>query len=394
MPFFLLISFLFMMYANPAVFFPPLEAVRPVQLAGVAALAMLTVRKTIWGETWRFVRPEGLYMAALLIAGGLSCLGAFWPRLAFESAMDLAKVGLIYYAIVNLVDTELRLKRVTLVLVAAGIVPAFFTLKNYAAGNFVEGTRAAWVGTFGNPNDVAYSLVMLVPIAFQVRQITRWFYRPLIWGVIAVYFAGIFVTQSRGGLLGAGAVLLILGLRQEGIGARILTIAALIGILVFGAFYWGRDAGFENLQTDFTAYQRIETIKAGLRMFADNPFLGVGLGCSIVAWSFYAPTNLAFKDTLVIHNTPVQALSEIGLLGFIPFMLLMGAAWVHVRRMARSPSPLIRQCAVAFEASLAGFVVCGLFGGYLLSWYPYIVIGLISALTCLNTEGDADAVHP
>lgn len=387
MPFLLLTSFLFMMYANPAVFFPPLEAIRPVQLAGVAAIALLTMRKTLWGEAWRFVRPEGLYMAMLLVAAALSCLGAFWPRLAFESALDLAKVALIYFAIVNLVDTELRMKWVTLALVAGGIVPAVFAVKNYLQGNFIEGNRAAWVGTFGNPNDLAYSLVILMPIAFQAGATSRWMYRPLFWGIAALYFAGIFVTHSRGGLIGACAVLLVLGLRQEAMAARIFTISALVVVLIFGAFYWGRDDGFANLRSDFTAQQRIETIKAGLRMFADHPLFGVGLGCSVVAWSFFAPSNLAFKDHLVIHNTPVQALSELGILGFIPFTLLLLAAWMHVRQMARSSSYLIRTYAVAFEASLVGFVACGMFGGYLMSWYPYIVIGLISALTCFK-EGN------
>src|SRR5688572_24625008 len=99
MPFLLLTSFLFMLYAPPANLVPALNAIRPVQLAGVAAIALLTMRKTLWRETWRFVRPEGLYMAMLLIASALSCLGAFWPRLAFESTLDLAKVALIYFAI-------------------------------------------------------------------------------------------------------------------------------------------------------------------------------------------------------------------------------------------------------------------------------------------------------
>jgi putative inorganic carbon (HCO3(-)) transporter len=391
MPFLLLTSFLFMLYAPPANLIPALNPIRPVQLAGVAAIALLTMRKTLWGETWRFVRPEGLYMAMLLIASALSCLGAFWPRLAFESTLDLAKVALIYFAIVNLVDTELRMKRVTLVLIVAGIVPAVFAVKNYLQGNFIEGNRAAWMGTWGNPNDLAYGLVILIPIAFQISRITRWIYRPIFWGITALYFAGIFVAHSRGGMIGACAVLLILGLRQEGVGAKAFTIAALIGVLIFGAFYWGRDDGFDDIRSDFTAQQRIETIKAGLRMFADHPFLGVGLGCSVVAWSFFAPSDLAFKDSLVIHNTPIQALSELGLLGFLPFMLLLVAAWVHVRQMARSSSGLIRTYAVAFEASLVGFVACGMFGGYVLSWYPYIVIGLISALTCFK-EGKRD-VH-
>jgi hypothetical protein len=59
---------------------------------------------------------------------------------------------------------------------------------------------------------------------------------------------------------------------------------------------------------------------------------------------------------------------------------------VHVRRVMKSAAPDgdARKWAIAFEASLFGFLVCGLFGGYVVSWFPYIIVGLISALLCLT----------
>jgi putative inorganic carbon (hco3(-)) transporter len=389
MPFFFLASFLFMLYASPAFLFPVLAVLHPAQVAGIGAMTVLIMQKRVWTENWRFVRPEGTLLLIFLVGVALSCFGAYWPKLAVETTMTLLKIGVIYFAIVNLVDNGRRMRTAIMALLAGALFPAIGTVYNYATGNFCncfEGHRASWIGAYANPNDLAYALVVLIPLAFQMSRITHWVWKPVFWGVVAIYFAAIFATHSRGGLVGAGAVLLLMGLRQSGIGSKVATATILIGVLVYALFYWSRSEGFQDISKDFTAHQRVETIKAGLRMFVDYPLLGVGIGCSVVAWPFYAPPDIDFRTSLIIHNTAVQALSEVGLLGFVPFVLFIGAGWIHVRRVMKSAEigGEARKLAVALEASLCGFVVCGLFGGYVASWFPYIIVGLISALVCLT----------
>jgi len=160
-------------------------------------------------------------------------------------------------------------------------------------------------------------------------------------------------------------------------------------------FYWTRDAGFNNLGTDFTVHQRLETIRSGLKMFVDHPFFGVGIACSIVAWPLYAPANLDFQGALVTHNTIVAALGETGIVGFGCFITLIAAAIIHARRLqTREDSNGLSGYGVAFEGSLVGYVVCGLSGGYMVSWFPYIIIGLISA-AILISKGTTEsyAIH-
>ena len=245
---------------------------------------------------------------------------------------------------------------------------------------------------FGKINLIDLALlsfvVVLIPLALQMSRITHWVWKPVFWGILAIYFAAIFATHSRGGLVGAGAVMLLMGLRERGIASKVITAAMLSGVLLYALFFWSRSEGFQDITKDFTAHQRVETIKAGLRMFVDYPLLGVGLGCSVVAWPFYAPPDIDFRTSLIIHNTAVQALSEMGLFGFVPFVLFMGAGWFHACRVMKAVASEsdARKYAVALEASLFGFLICGLFGGYVVTWFPYIVVGLICALVCL-TQG-------
>jgi O-antigen ligase len=155
----------------------------------------------------------------------------------------------------------------------------------------------------------------------------------------------------------------------------------LAGGLAFGAASWTRSGSISNINQDYTFQQRIATVKAGMAMFAAHPLVGVGINCAVVAFPLYAAADFKFKGALVIHNTIVQVLSETGILGFVPFLLLIACSLYHARRSARSEGlqPDGRRISSGLEISLWGAMICGLSGGFLLSWFPYLVIGLISS---------------
>jgi O-antigen ligase len=210
----------------------------------------------------------------------------------------------------------------------------------------------------------------------------------VLFGVLTLFFAAILASRSRGGLIGAFAVVMVLGVRRPGVNAKTVTMVMMGGLLLAISLYWTRSEGFQNLGQDFTLNQRLETIRAGWQMFLDHPLVGVGIGCSVLAWPLYAPANVGFRGALVIHNTPVQSLAELGLVGFIPLALLVFFAYRRVRQTTRGAEAggTVWSYAVALEASLVGYLVCGLSGAHLTSWFPYIVIGLISVVAMLARE--------
>jgi len=381
-----LIVFLILLYSNLAVIKPAVEAVHPAKLVAGAAVAMLLVEMVFARKGFEVAWPEGLFLLAFLGAAALSTLTALWARGAAEAVLDLLKFTIIYFFIVNCLTTERRIRGLMWTMVLGGLFPAVGVLKNYFQGNVVEG-RTAWVGIFGNPNDLAYSLVVLVPIAAFLVAGRRLWPRLAVLGISLLFIAAIFVTFSRGGLIGLAAAIGLYTWRKKNVLLQGLMVLLVFAGLSFAGRFWTRNEDFSNLNGDLSFHQRLATSEAGLAMFADHPLLGVGLGCSEIAWPLYAPPDLYTRTSLVTHNTFIQPLSETGILGFIPFILFVAWGLYDARKVRLQASTAdLANLGAGLEIALWGFVVCGLSGGYALSWFPYILVALASAARRIERE--------
>lgn len=151
---------------------------------------------------------------------------------------------------------------------------------------------------------------------------------------------------------------------------------------------------------------RVYAWKAGVAMVADRPLLGVGIGCFVLGWPIYAPSEAGTKWRAA-HNTFVNVMGETGLLGLVSFLGFMGSSLWGIRKSGgASPSrperlPLLakpargalpkrpeedeaeRQAALyarAAEIALWGFLACSLTLGVPRTWPPYIFAGLAVVL--------------
>ncbi len=369
-PYWLLLAFLMLLYGNLPLLFPALDAVRPAKVVAGLALVTLAGEALVGRRKLRVARPEGFLLLGFLAVAAISCLDALWPRQAVESTLDLFKMILVYFFIANCATTARRVRGVMWTMAIGGLFPAVGALTSYARGEMLEG-RAVWLGIFANPNELAYSLVILVPIAAVLMTGVPLLVRAALLGMIALYLAAIFVAFSRGGLLGLAAVAAIYSWRKQSMALRVAVVVLMVCGLLYTARHWTRSENFTNLSSDMSFQQRIATSRVGLAVFADRPLTGVGLGCSIIAWPLYAPKDLYSRGSLVTHNTLIQPLAETGVPGFLLFAAFIGYGIYRARKLARFGAGL--------ESALWGFVVCGLSGGYVLTWFPYILTGMVSA---------------
>jgi O-antigen ligase len=383
----LLIAFLVQLFSNAALLVPVLSAVRPAQTIGGLALVVLIYQTLAGGRKLEFPSPDGFLLVGFVVAAGVGIAGAVWPTYALDACLDLVKMAVIYVLILNTVTSEQRLRIMLWTMVVCGLFPALGSLWNWNQQIRVEG-RAAWMGLFANPNEMAYSLVILIPLAWVLARRARWSGRVLLGLLVAAFLVAIYLSFSRGSLIGLAAVCVYMGLRQKNGVARAATLGVVLAGALAGSMYWSRNAGFTDIQGDANFNERLTTYRVAWSMYSQSPLLGVGLNCSSVAWPLYAPTEgLNHHKWLITHNTFIQAFSETGTLGG---GLLLGFFAAAIRRAwkvsrAKEVPERVRELAEGLEVSFWGFLVCGMSGGYVMSWFPYLLAGLIGALASIGS---------
>jgi O-antigen ligase len=387
----LLILFLLVLYSNVAVIYKQFDAYRPALLIAVAALTMMVIELGQLRQSFKLMWPQSAMVLAFFGACILSTPTAIWPGHAFDQTVDLGKIMLIYLLLENVITSEERLRTTMFTLVIGGIFPAVGTIVHYQQGILVEHSRAAWRGIFGNPNEVAYALVILVPIALILASKSGWPVRIGIWLILAVYMVAIFLTFSRGGLLALFAVIGLMGWKQKSVVIRAAMAAALVGGLVVIGMFWTRSSGgFSNMKQDGSVQERMVTLEAGMKMFLRNPLLGIGPGDSSVAYALYAgrDANCGCHDQLVVHNAYIQALGELGLVGFIPFIFFIFRSLYEAWKMETGP---IGPLATGLGLAMWGLVLCCMTGGFVYTWWPYILVGLIAAAKRISDSKKPEA---
>ncbi|MCC7355591.1 MAG: O-antigen ligase family protein, partial [Anaerolineae bacterium] len=222
-------------------------------------------------------------------------------------------------------------------------------------------------GTFAQPNPYAGYLGMVVPLGLSL---TLWTFsvawreprklragaRLLGYGfATAVCALGIVMSWSRGAWLGIAAAGLVVMVVHSGRSRLVLIclllIAAITGLLSgFGllpAVISERLADLSSFigllnpnaveitDANFSVYERVAHWYAGIAMFADHPWFGVGAGNFSAVYATYALAR--WQQSLGhAHNVYINIAAETGLVGLLSFLMMWGGAFVITLRSIRN----------------------------------------------------------
>jgi probable O-glycosylation ligase (exosortase A-associated) len=382
----LLILF-FLIYANPGHLLFDQSGDLGIAKAGAAfAMAALGCSWLLYGRKLRLGGWIGVTLFALFGWMAASVGWSIEPDVTRQALGEILKFFVIFFLVCNVVDELPRARTALAAFALASVIPALGALWSYAHGeHLVEGTRASWIGTFGDPNDLAYYLAAGVAAALGARELERSRARRVAWtAAIGLMLVAILFTQSRGGLITIGVVLALYTLRTV---KRARTAIPMIAVVVLAAFLapratWSRAGTTLAYQEDASARGRIDAWNTGQNVFADRPFVGVGLGAFQFSWAEYAPGDAG--PARAPHNTFVQVLAETGLVGVSLFFGALVIGLTCALRAARSP--LTATLGWSTFAGLCAFAVASLTLGELYSWPVYILLGLSASLARLVRE--------
>jgi O-antigen ligase len=335
------------------------------------------------------------------------------PETAIDAYIERLKALVIFFVVVNTLRTPQQLRfYILLILVAFLIYPARGTLLNYVRGYHPFG-RAVWNKMYGNGNDLAAMTLLMLGSALAIATVKgqNARVRQAATALVPVTLLIILLTQSRGvflGLLvGFGPPLVArLRKRPSGTVAAVLIVVALLAALVPQAS-WHRlasitkvssetlaQAGEEKTLADrlamSSAVDRRHILENGLKLVADHPVLGIGIGCFNQAIVRYMPElGPSGKDA---HNTYLSLAAEMGLPGLLLWLGLVGSVLAQVRRRrARLEADDRTIQALWIHRAIIGFLIASFFGSYSGITMFYLFLGILWAAS--NVLG-RDATEP
>jgi O-antigen ligase len=163
--------------------------------------------------------------------------------------------------------------------------------------------------------------------------------------------------------------------------------------------YDPRAAGsFLQLTNQFAFAERVVYWDAGLNVFADHPFFGVGLGNAGFNAGFYFPQKMPvfghglWEITLLLNyranmGNPkslwVRILAETGLVGFAIFLAWIWLLWQSGHLARRAEEPLVKVFGLSGQLVLVSFLTEGFSLDSFALPYFWIAVGWASAAAYL-----------
>jgi len=379
--------YLLIEYVRPQQLFSPLNDVPVgVIVLGAASLAFLFSGRWFRARgvgTWGF-----LLFTAVIVA---SSVMAYEPGTAFAQWRLWFTWVLIYFLIINVVDTEQRyvffliLWLVFIYYMAQGGAKQFA----FRGFRFTDWGIIGAPGWFQNSGEFGVAMCMFLPVSWHFylatrSQLTRW-RKVFVLGMPVTAVIGIVGSSSRGALVGLAAVIMWSLFR----GKRRLRAA--LGVAVLCAAVWllippEQKARLSASGTDYTSQTRETYWKNGLDMLRRYPVLGVGYNnwahfYADYYWHPWAPRQTLEGRIQLPHNIFIQVMAELGLAGLGAFLLMIALTLTtnyQTRKLARGMPPPSGDFAIHIAYGLDGAMFGYLASGFFVSvlFYPFFWINL------------------
>lgn len=393
--------FTVMLYLRPNELFPEIfGTLSIIKFIAISALLAYVGGKLSSGEPLTIMTIEVKMILAMVGLCLLLLPVSLNPGDSWKEFNDtFSKVVLIFILMVNLIDSRKRLISIFNVVIAGGVWVAYFAIQMFREGKEMlqaKGiSRIAGVGggMFGNPNDLANALDMLIPLAFVLglcrKGIARWVY----FAATALFVGAVLITYSRGAFLG----LVVSGgfvAWKLGKGKRVKMV--FFSILVVGIMTVASPGGFgKRMLTIFdsskdqtgSSYQRRELLKRGVRLVVARPF-GIGMNNYHV---------LSINEEKA-HNAYIEISVELGVLGLIAYLIINIAPLLRLMRyekeFAKGTTEQDKEAyyiGIGLQGILVAYLVCSTFASIQYFWYLYYPVAQSIAFCRIYSQNRAVA---
>jgi O-antigen ligase len=319
----------------------------PVKLGGAVIAAVWLFRLLDRRTKMRFIfadHPLVAWSAIALVAfAAASMLWATESGAAFSSAFRLVQGVLLLVITYSVVSDRKRLSWVLGAFVAGSLFAAMLGFfGTYSADASVNDARLS--GGFDDPNELA--AVVVPSMVFCAYGFTALGDRLIRWALVPIaMLLGVVLlrTDSQAGLVALGVALLLALVFSGDLRRR---AAVVVGtVVVAGTLFYTlvtAPVAFQTILSPDNTSNRESLWTVAGTMVSDQPLLGVGAGNFSVVEPFYTvrAINLPRVDLIsegeLVHNSYLQVLAELGLLGLVAFLGIITSTLVVGVRAVRA----------------------------------------------------------
>lgn len=296
---------------------------------------------------------------------GVTTMFAVMPNAAWSKWEEFAKVMIMVFATLALINDRVRMHALVWVIVVSlgfyGVKGGIFTV-THGGVHHVIGPPDTFIA---DNNALALALCMTIPLMrylqlHAARKITK------IGLGVAIALTGVAVlgTYSRGGLIGlfiVGVALLIKSRRRLAVALAVVVIGTTAYQFMPAQWTQRMETLHEAKETD-SGQTRIQSWQFATNVAIHHPLVGGGFDDyqDLSFWTSYAPAGAVQR---AIHSIYFRTLGEQGFVGLILFLGLLALSWRNcsrVRKRTRNDPDLkwafdlasmLQVCLIAFMAS-------------------------------------------
>ena len=403
--FFGVFLFTLLLYTRPHDLWPDVFGDTPIiKYVAIPMIAIYIISKLVRGEQLTSWPLEVKLVGFLVLWSVVFAPIATEPDYAWTMLTEVfLKVVAVFILMVNLVDTRQRLRLMLKLVVVCGTFNAYLTIQNYLAGKWesistigaprVEGLIG---GMFGNANDFAAALNMVLPLGIALAMTSKGLVRLFYFACVGLLSVAVIVTFSRGGFL---TLVAMGGWMLWKIGRHNRATTVLAALLLFGCFslvmpnaYGDRLFTIVNTDQDATgsAQERQALMARAVVIAIRHPITGIGIG------------NIGAYMDKVTHNSYIEIAAELGAAGLIAFLILIFAPMRSLKRLEQRTEDFARPqdrefyyLSLGIHATIIGFIISGFFASYQYFWYLYYPVAYAISLRRLEgrLEGGVESVN-
>ncbi|WP_286219892.1 O-antigen ligase family protein [Marinobacter apostichopi] len=381
-------AYFFLEYVRPQSIYPVLDVLPWTQLAVLGAFFGCFLDKSVkWVPSslnfWMI-----LFFTALLLSSAF----AYWPSSSFERLENFYTWLIIYFLIINIVNTEKRFFIFLCIFFLATFKLSLSLSITWAKRGFAftDWGLSGPPGFFQNSGELAIQMLVFWPLAWAFAlylkpHVTRVKYFIL----LMMPFTAMMVVlgaSSRGAQLALLVQLLVLNARSI-FKPRVLISCALVVAALWMILPQEQKDRFQVAGDDRTSIQRLLYWEHGIDMMNEHPALGVGYFNYIPYYEKVYHQDMLYDFAELPHNIFIQVGADLGYPALFMYLFMIIYALSKTRSIRNSLNEQVGRSFFTFifsylNLSLIGFVMAGQFVSVV--YYPFLWIHFALFVCCYH----------